>query len=143
VKKKYSVSSKDKKDWVNFTKLSNTVYDKDEVINKQNNIKNKIKKLDLHGFSLDEANEKVKKFIIESFENGYKTLLVITGKGLRSKFYDDPYKSKKNNVLRYSVPEYIKNNDALFSKIHKISTRSTKDGGEGAFYIFLKNSRKL
>ena len=100
---------------------------------------NKVKKLDLHGFSLIEANKIVKKFIIESFNNGCKKILVVTGKGSRSKSYDNPYLSEKLSVLKYAVPEYINNDENLINKISKISQASLKDGGEGAIYIFLKN----
>ena len=104
---------------------------------------NKVKKLDLHGSSLIEANKIVKKFIIESFNNGYKKLLVVTGKGLRSKSYNNPYVSEKLNVLRYSVPEFIKNDENLNNKINRIAQADIKDGGEGAIYIFLKNNNKF
>ena len=104
---------------------------------------NKIKKLDLHGSSLVEANERVKNFIIKSFNSGYKKLLVVTGKGLRSKSHDNPYISEKLSVLKYSVPEYIKNDEDLNNKIIRISEADIKDGGEGAIYIFLKNNKEF
>ena len=85
----------------------------------------------------------VKKFVIESSNHGYKKLLVITGKGLRSKSYNDPYVSEKLNVLRYSVPEFIKNDEDLKNKISRILKADIKDGGEGAIYIFLKNNKKF
>ena len=138
MKKKYPVTSKDKKDWVDFTKRLENIYDKDVDFVKQSITVNKIKKLDLHGLSLDKANKIVKKFIIESFEEGYKKLLIITGKGLRSKVYKNPYFSKQMNVLKYSVPEFVRNDEDLLEKISRISTADLKDGGEGAFYIFLR-----
>ena len=85
MKKKYVTPSKDKKDWIDFTKKMDNIHVKKEDLAEQNIEMNMIKKLDLHGFSLIEANKKVKKFIIESFDNGYKKLLIVTGKGLRSK----------------------------------------------------------
>ena len=110
-----------------------------EVDFQEQNIKVcKVPKLDLHGFSLVEANKIVKKFIIESFENGYKKLLIITGKGLRSKVHKNPYLSEQMNVLKHSVPEFIKNDEDLFEKISRMSTADLKDGGGGAFYIFLR-----
>ena len=137
MKKKYSAISKEKSDWIAFTKKIGDVYDKDAVFDKQNT--NKIRKLDLHGFSLNEANKIVKKFTIESINYGCKKILVITGKGLRSKVRDDPYRSEKMSVLKYSIPEFIKNDEDLSNKISSISTKAEpKDGGEGAFYIFLK-----
>jgi len=143
VKKKYSVAPKDKKDWITFTKHLVNVYDKDAVFLRQNTTVNKIGRLDLHGLSLNQANKVAKKFIIESFAKGYKKLLIITGKGLRSKVHNNPYLSEQMNVLKHSVPEFIKNDEDLFGKISKISTADLKDGGEGAFYIFLKRKKNL
>ena len=104
---------------------------------------NKVKKLDLHGSSLVEANERVKNFIIESFNSGYKKLLVITGKGLRSKSSGNPYLSETLSTLKYAVPEYIRNDESLNKKITRISEADLKDGGTGAIYIFLKNNKKF
>jgi len=143
VKKKHLVTSKDKKDWDVFTKQMGEISPKESDLLKKNIEINKVKKLDLHGSSLIEANKIVKKFIIESFNSGYKKLLVITGKGLRSKAHYNPYLSEKLNVLKYSVPEYIKNDENLNNKISRISKADLKDGGEGAIYIFLKNNKKV
>ena len=92
---------------------------------------------------MEESNKKVKKFIIESSNRGYKKLLVITGKGLRSKSYSNPYISEKLNVLRNSVPEFIKDDEDLRNKISKVLEADIRDGGEGAIYIFLKNNKKF
>ena len=138
MKKKYSVTSEDKKDWISFTKRLENVYDKNVDFIKQNTTVNKIRKLDLHGLSLNEANKIVKKFVIQSFEERYRKLLIITGKGLRSQIHKNPYLSERMNVLKHSVPEFIKNDEDLLEKISSISTADLKDGGEGAFYIFLR-----
>ena len=138
MKKKNFVTSQDKKDWIVFTKKMGSINAKKSDFLEKNINTNKVKKLDLHGFSLIEANKIVKKFIIESFDHGYKKLLIVTGKGSRSKSYDNPYLSEKLSVLKYSVPEYINNDENLINKISKISKADLKDGGEGAFYIFLK-----
>jgi len=143
VKKKYTVTSKDQKDWIVFTKHLENIYDKDADFIKENNTANKTKRLDLHGFSLNQANKIVKKFVIESFENGYKKLLIITGKGLRSKAHKNPYLSEQMSVLKHSVPAFIRNDEDLVRKISRISTADLKDGGEGAFYIFLKKKKNL
>ena len=143
MKKKYSASSKDKKDWVNFTKQIGNIGVKEDDLLEENQQINKIRKIDLHGYSLNNANKVVKKFIIESFNQNYKKLLIVTGKGSRSKSYDDPYISKSLSVLKNSVPEYIKNDENLNSIISKIVQASQKDGGEGAINIFLKNNKKL
>ena len=140
MKKKFFVSTKDSQDWLNFTKNLENVYDKETNVYQTND---KVQKLDLHGFSLDEANKKAEEFIIESYKFGYKKLLIITGKGSRSKVYDDPYRSEKMNVLKYSVPEYIKNQDNLSKKIKSITNADINDGGEGAIYVHLKQQEKV
>ena len=143
MKKKYSASSKDKKDWADFTKqVGNISVTEDDFLEENQQI-NKVRKLDLHGYSLDNANKVVKKFIIESFDKGYNKLLVVTGKGLRSTSYDNPYISENLSVLKNSVPEYIKNNENLNSVISKITQADQQDGGEGAINIFLKNNKKF
>ena len=143
MKKKYSVTSKDKKDWDVFTKQMGNISAKESDFLKENVLINKVKKLDLHGTSLVEANERVKNFIIESFKSGYKKLLVITGKGLRSKSSGNPYLSETLSTLKYAVPEYIRNDESLNKKIIRISEADLKDGGTGAIYIFLKNNKKF
>jgi len=141
VKKFFSLSLEDKIEWTKFTKQPLNVYDKDSsFLNKNKN--KKVRKLDLHGYGLSEANQLAKKFIEKSFTDGIQQLIVITGKGLRSKINKDPYRSKKMNILKNSIPEYIKNNIELKNKISKISQASLKDGGEGAIYIFLKTSKE-
>ena len=143
VKKKNFISSKDKKDWLAFTKQMGNIKAKESDLLKENIKLNEVKKLDLHEFSLNEANEKVKNFIINSFNSGYKKILIVTGKGLRSKSHENPYVSEKLSVLRYSVPEYIKSDENLTNKINSISIADIKDGGEGAINIFLKNNKNL
>ena len=88
--------------------------------------------------SLSDANKKIKKFIIQSVEQGYKKILVVTGKGLRSKVYNDPYRSEDMNVLKNSIPDYIKNDYDLTDKIIKITKADLKNGGDGAIYVYLK-----
>ena len=143
MKKKHFATSKDKKDWIRFTKQMGNVSAKESDLPRKNTEINKVQKLDLHGSSLVEANEMVKNFIIKSFNGGYKKLLVVTGKGLRSKSYDNPYLSEKLSTLKYSVPGYIKNDENLNKKISRIVQADLKDGGEGAIYIFLKNNKKF
>ncbi len=143
MKKKYVVSFKDKKDWFDFTEQIDNISPKEADLLEQNVEINKIKKLDLHGTSLIDANKIVKKFIIESFNNGCKKLLIVTGKGLRSKSHDNPYLSEKLSVLKYAIPEYIQNDEDLKHKVGKISKADLKDGGAGAMYIFLKNTKKF
>jgi DNA-nicking Smr family endonuclease len=141
VKKKFFLSLEDKIEWTKFTKQPSNVYDKDSNFLSKNKNK-KVRKLDLHGYGLSEANQLVKQFIKKSFADGIQQLIVITGKGLRSKINKDPYRSKKMNILKNSIPEYIKNNIELKNKVSKMSQASLKDGGEGAIYIFLKTSKE-
>ncbi len=138
MKKKYSVSSKDKKDWESFTKNIGNIENKDLHTDEQQNKNIKVRRLDLHGATLNEANEIVKKFILDSINLRVKKIIIITGKGLRSKVYDDPYRSEEMSVLKNSVPEFISNDRDLKEKIIKITKAEVRDGGEGAFYIFLK-----
>ena len=143
MKKKIIIASKDKEDWIAFTREMGNINVKEEDLLKENQKANITPKLDLHGFSLDEANKATKKFINESFNKGYKKLLIVTGKGSRSKTHINPYLSEKLSMLKYSVPEYIKNDENLSSKISKITKASFQDGGEGAIYIFIKITKKF
>ena len=133
------ISDQDKKDWQNFLSKKEKLPNKDLV---QSNKKNyKSSEIDLHGFTLDEANKKIEKFILDSYENGFNKLRIVTGKGLHSNNEKDPYVSKDLSILRYSVPEYIKNNNELMNLITEFKEASIQDGGEGAFYIFLKKKK--
>ena len=130
------ISDKDKKDWENFLSQNEDLPNKDLVISRDNTFK-KIS-CDLHGYSLEEANKKVSNLIKNCYKNGTKKLIIITGKGLHSKNKKDPYVSKDLGILKYSVREYINSNEELMSLIYEIKEASVEDGGEGAFYIFLK-----
>jgi DNA-nicking Smr family endonuclease len=143
VKKKYSVPPKDRKDWTDFTKQMGSILLKEDDSLEENQKRNKIRKLDLHGYSLDQANRIVKKFITESFDKNYRKLLIVTGKGLRSKSYDNPYISENLSTLRNSIPEYIKNDENLNSIINKVTQAERKNGGEGAINIYLKYRKKI
>ena len=102
----------------------------------------KLKKIDLHGYSLENANKYIENFIKKSFDEGITKIVVITGKGLRSKNIENPYLSKDLSILKYSVPEYIESNHFLMKMIIKIKDANIEDGGSGAFYIYLKNKFK-
>ena len=143
MKKKFFVTFKDNEDWKLFTKNMHNISAKDSDLYKHDIKKNNIQKLDLHGFSLLEANKIVKQFIIKSFNNGYKKLLIVTGKGSRSKSFNNPYISQKLSVLKHSIPEYIMKDESLNKKIKKISQAEKKYGGDGAIYIFLKSNDKF
>ena len=130
------ISEKDKKTWDDF--LSNN----QKLPNKDNSqAETKVKKtrsLDLHGETLDEANQIIENFIKKSYQDKVHKLIIVTGKGLHSKNEKDPYVSKDLGILKYSIPDFLKNNSELMKMISSISDASIKDGGTGAFYIFLK-----
>ena len=136
---KKKLTRKDTKDWSNFTISKKKVFDKDKFIFKKNVSLNLFKTIDLHGFSLDDANKKIDEFIKKCFADKTKKIIVITGKGKRSQIINNPYVSKDLNILKNSVPEFIKSNSNLMKMIKSIEQAKIKDGGSGAFYIFLKN----
>jgi len=136
------ISDKDKKDWKSFISSKDKIPNKDLKITKDNIKKKTIKKIDLHGFSLENANKVIEEFITQSFEEGVNKIIVITGKGLRSKNDENPYISKNLSILKYSVPEFIKSNINLVRLIKNIKEADIEDGGEGAFYIYLKNFKE-
>ena len=131
-----NISDKDKKDWENFINSKEKIQNKD--IKFQNKKTFKTRSIDLHGYSLDEANKTVENFINKSFSENVNKLIVVTGKGLHSNNEKDPYVSKDLGILKYSVPEFITNNLALMNKINEIKDAKIEDGGKGAFYIYLK-----
>ena len=130
------ISDKDKKDWEDFLAKKEKLPNKD--FNKINKRTSRTVSIDLHGYSLDEANLKIENFIIKSFNEGVSKLIVVTGKGLHSQNDKDPYVSKKLGILKYSVPEVIKNNNNLTNKILEIKDAEIEDGGAGALYVYLK-----
>ena len=130
------LTDKDKKDWQNFLNSSDKLQNKD--IDYPQNKKIMVRSIDLDGYTLEEANKEISKFIENSFLNGVKKINVITGKGMRSKNYDDPYQSKDLSMLKHSIPEYIKNNSELMKKIIKIDFDSVNSPSKGNFDIFLK-----
>ena len=130
------ISEKDKKSWKEFLSNNQKLPDKD---NFQAKIKSKkTRSLDLHGQTLDEANQIIKNFIRKSYEDKVHKLIIVTGKGLHSNNEKDPYVSKDLGILKYSIPNFLKNNVDLMELISNISEASIEDGGSGAFYIFLK-----
>ena len=129
----------DKQAWENFLSNKETLPDKDIDIDKKKKL-NVQTTFDLHGYSLEEANKKVSFLIEDSYKKGVKKLVIVTGKGLHSSNEKDPYVSKNLGILKYSVPEYIKNNLELMNMIIKIEDAKQNDGGSGAFYIFLKKN---
>jgi len=130
------ISNKDKKDWENFLSKKEQLPNKD---NHEKNIKiTKTKSLDLHGHTLDDANQVIENFIKKSYEDKVSKLIIVTGKGIHSDNEKNPYVSKDLSILKFSIPEYIKNNSELMSIISEIKDANIEDGGSGAFYIYLK-----
>ena len=135
------ISEKDKKDWINFINSKEKVPNKDKQLNKKINIKTKT--IDLHGYTLNQANKAVENFIYQAFSENINKLVVITGKGLHSNNENDPYVSKNLSILKYSVPEFILKNENLMSVINEITDAEIEDGVSGAFYIYLKKKKNI
>ena len=136
-----NISDKDKKDWDNFINSKERLDIKDSKF--PNKTKFKTRSIDLHGYTLNEANEVIEDFINKAFLENVNKLIVVTGKGLHSENEKDPYVSKDLGILKYSVPEYISNNTNLMNMINEISDAEINDGGAGAFYIFLKKNKLI
>ena len=134
-----NISDKDKKDWHKFINSTEKLPNKDFKYQKNKN--QKIRSIDLHGYTLDEANKTIEDFINKAFSENINKLIVVTGKGLHSENEKDPYVSKDFGILKYSVPEFITNNASLMNMINEITDAKIEDGGGGAFYIFLKKNK--
>ena len=130
------ISEKDKKDWETFISSEEKLPNKDFKSLKQKIFK--VRSIDLHGYTLEEANQTIERFIHQSYRQKINKLIVVTGKGIHSQNEKDPYVSKDLSILKYSVPEFIENNKSLMNIINEIKDANIEDGGSGAFYIFLK-----
>jgi DNA-nicking Smr family endonuclease len=135
-----NISNKDKKDWESFVLSKEKLFNKDSNLNTKKFFRKKI--IDLHGLTLIQANKIIEEFILKSYEENINKLTVVTGKGLHSQNEKDPYVSKDLSILKYSVPEFIQNNKNLMNIIYEIKEANIEDGGEGAFYIYLKKNKK-
>ena len=136
-----NISEKDKKAWENFISGDEKLPNKDYKFQKKTSVK--IKSIDLHGYTLEEANKSIENFIIKSYQDGINKLIVVTGKGIHSQNEKDPYVSKNLSILKYSVPEFISNNKSLMKIIYEMQDAKIEDGGGGAFYIFLKKNKSI
>ena len=136
------LSDKDKKDWESFIKSNDKIYNKDSSNETNPKRKTSTKTIDLHGYSLENANKTINEYIKNCFSQNIKRLIVITGKGLRSNTQNDPYVSKDLSILKYSVPEFIKSNMDLMKLIKEIKSADIEEGGKGALIIYLKNSKE-
>jgi DNA-nicking Smr family endonuclease len=135
-----NISKKDKKDWENFISSDEKLPNKDISLNKK--ILPKKRSIDLHGYTLEQANNAIAEFIKKSYVDGVNKLIVVTGKGLHSQNEKDPYVSKDLSILKYSVPEFLSTNKSLMNIIYEIKDAKIEDGGAGAFYIYLKKNNK-
>ena len=133
------ISDKDKKDWNKFINSSEKLPNKDFIDQEKKSLKTRL--IDLHGYTLEEANKEIEEFINKSFFENVNKLIIVTGKGLHSENEKDPYVSKDLGILKYSVPEFVTNNKDLMSKINEIADAKIEDGGGGAFYIYLKKNK--
>ncbi|MDB2545187.1 Smr/MutS family protein [Candidatus Pelagibacter bacterium] len=136
-----NITEKDKKDWENFLSKKEKLPNKDIKIDKK--ITFKTRSIDLHGYSLEEANKSIENFIVTSYQEKINKLIVVTGKGIHSQNEKDPYVSKDLSILKYSVPEFISNNKNLMKIIYEMKDAKIEDGGSGAFYIFLKKNKSI
>ena len=136
-----NISEKDKKDWENFLSKKERLPDKDNKLTKK--ITFKTRSIDLHGYTLEDANKSIESFIIKSYQDKINKLIVVTGKGIHSQNEKDPYVSKDLSILKYSVPEFISNNKNLMKIIYEMRDAKIEDGGGGAFYIFLKKNKLI
>ena len=136
------LSDKDKRDWQNFISSEEKVHNKDLSLSQMKTNKDLVKTIDLHGFSLENANKTIDEFINRCFKTNVSKITVITGKGLRSNNINNPYVSKNLSILKNSVPEFIKSNSDLMKKIKSIKEAKAEDGGSGAFDIFLKKFKE-
>ena len=134
-----NITEKDKKDWENFLSKNEKLPNKDIKIKK--NLSFKTRSIDLHGYTLEEANKSVENFIVKSSKEKINKLIIVTGKGIHSQNEKNPYVSKDLSILKYSVPEFIKNNNNLMKKIIELKEAEISDGGSGAFYIYLKRKK--
>ena len=133
------ISEKDKKDWESFLSKNEKLPNKDIKLDKK--IPLKIRSIDLHGYTLEQANKSIENFIIKSYQEKINKLIVVTGKGIHSQNEKNPYVSKDLSILKYSVPEFISNNKNLMKMIYEMKDANIEDGGGGAFYIFLKKNK--
>ena len=136
-----NITDKDKKDWDKFINSTEKLPNKDLKYQKNKNLK--VRSIDLHGYTLDEANKSIENFINKAFSENINKLIIVTGKGLHSENEKDPYVSKDLGILKYSVPEFITNNASLMKMINEITDAKIEDGGGGAFYIFLKKNKSI
>ena len=136
-----NISEKDKEDWENFLSKKEKLPDKDNRLIKK--ITFKTRSIDLHGYTLEDANKSIESFIIKSYQDKINKLIVVTGKGIHSQNEKDPYVSKDLSILKYSVPEFISNNKNLMKIIYEMKDAKIEDGGGGAFYIFLKKNKSI
>ena len=133
------LSDKDKKDWLNFINSNEKLNNKDSS-NKNKRLVKLEKSIDLHGYSLEDANKAIDEFIKICFSQKINKITIITGKGSRSKNKDNPYQSEQFSILKYSVPEHIKANRAIMKMIKKINFIDVEDSSKGSFDIFLKKN---
>ena len=136
-----NISEKDKKDWENFLSKNEKLPNKD--FKKNTKLSFKTRSIDLHGYTLEEANKSIENFIIKSYQEKINKLIVVTGKGIHSQTEKDPYVSKDLSILKFSVPEFISNNRNLMKIIYEMKDAKIEDGGAGAFYIFLKKNKSI
>jgi DNA-nicking Smr family endonuclease len=83
-------------------------------------------RIDLHGLTQDRARAALEAFLARAFDEGWRAVLVITGKGVQG-----------DGVLRRRVPEWL-GAPALSHIVAGLSEASRRHGGEGALYVALR-----
>jgi len=136
-----NLRDKDKKDWQEFISSKEKLSNKDAKYEKKTILKTR--SIDLHGYTLEQANKITEEFIYKSYSEKINKLIVVTGKGLHSQNEKDPYVSKDLSILKYSVPEFISNNKKLMNIVYEMQDAKIEDGGSGAFYIILKKNKSI
>jgi DNA-nicking Smr family endonuclease len=136
-----NLRDKDKKDWQEFISSKEKLSNKDVKYEKKTILKTR--SIDLHGYTLEQANKITEEFIYKSYSEKINKLIVVTGKGLHSQNEKDPYVSKDLSILKYSVPEFISNNKKLMNIVYEMQDAKIEDGGSGAFYIILKKNKSI
>ena len=98
-------------------------------------------RLDLHGMRQDEAYAALTRFLAARLARGDRTVLVITGKGLK-KVNGDPTSIVERGVLRTMLPIWLSSPE-LIPLVAGWDQAAQAHGGEGAWYVRLRRERRL
>lgn len=110
------------------------------------------RRLDLHGDTQTLAYSRLHRFILDAYADGCRCVLIVTGKGgpasassmARARLYnghDDRDHFSPKGILKQRFLEWVDTPD-LRLVIARASAARPKDGGAGAFYVFLKKQKR-